>query len=438
MNLQFFLRVRAGVSRRLRAKFEIYQINKAKKLATTNGQQLRNNNQLDCNWHSDVVALPLSQISDGVDSNVHYEGGLIDPDHGRLIPSANHYGGRGFIQRNPSSLPPSSSIQVIDRPTMFAGLCYTQFGHFIVESIGRLWNYRQMSSCDPFLVYLLPRRLPSSLGGQSFIFDILKGFQIPLDRILFVDKPMRFRKIVIPEQRYGFGMMHSPAPDFIDFLRTFKFDQRVRGHQTKTDRLYVSRTKFRGRGAMIGETILEAYLRKNDYQIIFPERLSLSEQLTLYQNAKQIIFADGSAALACVLLPDLRAEVAIIARRRDRDLDCQTLVDCMSGFGNPPVWIDHVVRQYQFGMPSWDALAEVDWHAVSIDLATYGFTADTMSSTDTNLTDDLISEALRDYVDQVSHTERFVEYLRAQGQSVRDWAPNPHLIDPRSNTTVDS
>jgi capsular polysaccharide biosynthesis protein len=63
-----------------------------------------------------------------------------------------------------------------------------------------------------------------------------------------------------------------------------------------------------------GESLFEEYFISEGYKIFYPEKFDFFQQLTVYNNAKKIIFCGGSAAHACLLLPDLQADVAVILR----------------------------------------------------------------------------------------------------------------------------
>ncbi len=95
----------------------------------------------------------------------------------------------------------------ITRPAIYLGPAYSHFGHFLAESIGRLWAYRLMADADPLLVFVVPQRVPLMHGQQRFVAGVLRGFSIPLDRVMFVDNPVRIDRVAVPEQRYGFGFL---------------------------------------------------------------------------------------------------------------------------------------------------------------------------------------------------------------------------------------
>jgi hypothetical protein len=136
-------------------------------------------------------------------------------------------------------------------------------------------------------------------------------------------------------------------------------------------KIYVSRTKWdAARGVVVGEPEFEAYLREQGYTAIYPEALSFREQLTHYAAAERIIFAEGSAMHACVLLPGLKAKVATVLRRGAHEsLNRQHSL----GFTQEIFSISEVKKHPRFGMKDWSGISYVDYSRVSLSLADIGF-----------------------------------------------------------------
>jgi len=83
------------------------------------------------------------------------------------------------------------------------------------------------------------------------------------------------------------------------------------------EKVYVSRSALPNRrGGVFGEARIEALMEANGYTVIFPERLTLEKQLSIYMGAKSLVALEGSALhMAAYALPK-GASVGIIGRRR--------------------------------------------------------------------------------------------------------------------------
>jgi len=161
----------------------------------------------------------------------------------------------------------------------------------------------------------------------------------------------------------------------------------------------------------MGEKLFEAYLTSQGYQIFHPQRYSLSEQLTVYSEAEKLIFCDGAALHACILLPDLRAQVAVICRRRESRWDPAEIINQFRGYGKDVTWIDAVRYQYKFGLETWDARSFVDWLEVSVRLRERGFTAEAFDDARTVDFSAVAAAEVRNYIGSIYHDPSVVRYL---------------------------
>jgi capsular polysaccharide biosynthesis protein len=315
----------------------------------------------------DVLALTLSA---GVTAT--FSGGLVDPATLDLVPQAIHFDG-GDTQELPDRkrLVALRGKSPVPGTWLFGGILFNDFPHFMLESLGRLWARRISGLECTRLLFFAPWGLPDCMNEHNFVNQTLRGFGIPLDDVVFIDADTRIERVLIPKQKYGYKIAAKPDADFVDFLRSFQFDHVDRFAYRK---LYVSRSRLPSRaGRPIAESIIEKLLDENGYVIFHPQDHDLYTQLSTYESAERLIFCDGGALHACVLLPDLAAEIAVIARRRDPRWESSDIGEQFVGLGKRFRWIDQVNGQYQFGLETWEALSHVDWIAVSAELLREGF-----------------------------------------------------------------
>ncbi|HLZ18045.1 MAG TPA: hypothetical protein VKO67_00455, partial [Smithellaceae bacterium] len=93
------------------------------------------------------------------------------------------------------------------------------------------------------------------------------------------------------------------------------------------------------------------------------------------------------------------------------DHSMRGVTDCLHDFGMNILWIDAVREQYQFGLDTWDALADIDWCEVSRLLRNYGF----VNNPFRRLTDDehlaLVRSELWEYLREISGNPKFVDHM---------------------------
>lgn len=385
--------------------------------------------------HKEVISYPLMQKRNNQSMGEFFSGGLIDSRSHKLIASAIHYNGVSYCQELPNSYKKDfiQDCLPIKHTILFGGILYNHFGHFLAESLSRMYAYNFVREYDPYILFYAPWGVPNYLEKTNYVNQILSGFNIPIKKLIFINREARIKKVLIPNQEYGFGYMDKPDPIFLDFIRTFKFKSKIPKGFENADKIYVSRAKLPNtKGKSIAENLFEEYLISNGYKVFYPESYNLFEQLTLYKNAKHIIFSDGSAVLACILTPDLIADIAIIARRRDPRRNIQSCTDCFKGYGKNILWIDTVTGQYQFGLETYDALSEINWYEASILLQNHQF-VDTLFNNFVQIDySNLVRYELRNYINEVSEDSRFIDFMMNLKEIYPLWEGIPHIIDPRT------
>lgn len=320
--------------------------------------------------HSDVLSYPIK-----TGTGIEYTGGLINRSTFEMIKPAIHIGNAGqFTQRVPdiSEVVPNGELIIIEHPVLYGGILFHHFGHFLIESLGRLWAYDVIRGLDPFILFYIDNIFPPYLEKRNFIYQVLIGFKIPPEKLLFINKPALIKLVIVPEQKYGFTFRQHPDAIFIKFIRSLRTDPKVPSKFRSNVRLYVSRSKI-PIGRVMGESHFEQYLQLEGYTVFHPECYTLNQQLAIYRKAEKIVFCDGSSIHSCILLPDLRADIAVIARRYDRNSAARNILWQFEGYNKNTLWIDCIKEQYQFGLESWHALSVVDWLDVSKVLKEAGF-----------------------------------------------------------------
>lgn len=363
----------------------------------------------------------------------------MDPQAHTLIHEAIHYRDDAYIQSLPTAHIDKYSIDnclEIRQPCLYGGILFNHFGHFVSESLSRLYAYPLVREANPFVLFYPSWGRPDYLEKDNYVNQILTGFGIPADRIILLDQIAKIKEIVIPTQRYGWGLIHRVDEVFIEFARTFKFTQKFPTGLENEERIYVSRSRLRNSGRQIGDKLFELYLEQEGYKIFYPEDHTIAEQLTVYACAQRLIFSEGSAVLSCILLPDLKADVAIIGRRRDPVQCMRMTIDCLQGYGKSILWVDAVRGQYQFGLNTSNALADIDWQEVTRLLHEYGF----ITHPSPILTDedrlDRVKHELREYLHEIHENPLFIDYMMKFKETYPRWSGPSHQVDPRDGLPV--
>ncbi len=190
---------------------------------------------------------------------------------------------------------------------LFGGIIGPHFGHFLVESLGRLWAAEHLKGTFNSLVYIRihgRKRTPIADFGAGVLAAL--SLDLPVHTVV---RPTAFAELVVPSQLFGFHLREG-HPLFHAFVH-----RHLRAFSAGGDgarRLYVSRRKL---GDISGEEAREALLEGHGYRVIHPETLSFADQLAAYNAANSVLLAEGSAVHVFAMVARADQRCGIIQRR---------------------------------------------------------------------------------------------------------------------------
>lgn len=231
----------------------------------------------------DAVALP------GIPGLYDLQGRRIAEAAVRTVsPDAPPIRRENLYKGAPGVVPLPDTFDTVDETVLFGGHLMKHYGHFVVESMSRLWA-RNLFPALP-LLFTSPRkwRDPPGYGVQSLA-------ALGLDqRVRLVDKPTIFRSVVCPGTAFEFrwkvfSVADDPHVAVANALeRTSQRSWRRPAYLTRSglsDDLRKSDA----------EPELEHELSKRGFDVLRPETLSLSEQISLFEQAPLVVGTLGSA-----------------------------------------------------------------------------------------------------------------------------------------------
>ena len=256
----------------------------------------------------EAVVVPLTHLRHCTnDNDGEFDGGVYNCQ-GRLVVRGIQKKMR-YVNRSPEVLELDGPISEHSGTHLFGGMLQNNhFGHFLTESITRLWAaYALRESIDSIVFYLRTRESGISSPVRDFIAEMCPGINITVCRT-----PTKFERLIVSDQCIDARLLQACShPMMIDALRNIrKYVKRP------ADDIYVSRAGLMGtEGGIIGEKIIEKNLSKEGYKIIRPETLSISAQADAYNSARRVIIAEGSALHFVALCADSRKSIFMIWRR---------------------------------------------------------------------------------------------------------------------------
>lgn len=238
----------------------------------------------------DVIITPFYAVTGSFFAPVSLLGGVsIDRNyfaHGRF----------GGIASRPVFT--TRHARIVRHPCVFGGYWLPDYGHFLLETLQRLYFIAQMPE-NADIVF------PYAEGGiLPWQREILKLLNIR-GNIVFLEENTLFRDIYIPPPGASLGWHLTDAQ-----LAAFA---RVKAAPRHGERLFISRAGIAARGCE-NEAELEHLLERRGWRILRPEKMPVPAQLALLARAQTIFAIAGSALHSLLFFAPTRQRFIIVPR----------------------------------------------------------------------------------------------------------------------------
>lgn len=242
-----------------------------------------------------------------------FDSGVFD-SNGRYIEGTNlhnHPKAQKITQLSNNELQKSKQVH---STVIYAGLFYKVWGHFITDCTKKLWFLKSREYSEKFsdcpVVYIPAAGFKLKGNHRRFIelLGINPSMLIPVNELTHYDS------IIVPDESFfcctGNGYFFTDTyRQMIDGVRNFA-ENNCKPSNKK--RVYYSHSRF-GKGRTFGEDKLERYFASKGYEIVYPEKLSLDEQLNILINCASFASTVGSCSHNTLFLRD-NTEVILIPR----------------------------------------------------------------------------------------------------------------------------
>lgn len=184
-----------------------------------------------------------------------------------------------------------TEIEFIDETAVYGGPMMNHLGHLITELfMSRIWWYLQ--NPNPNYKIAVTLYAGSSNKAVNFIKEFCELSGISEEQLIVVDKPSKFKKIIIPDQctiPLRVQLNYSFTNEF------FKAFEKIRLSIAPSEykKIYFTKSKA-GRGNVIGEDFFIDFYRKKGYEIINPEDYTLREKAAFLAGADEFASMIGT------------------------------------------------------------------------------------------------------------------------------------------------
>jgi hypothetical protein len=270
-------RAEAELERYQSLKSRLFVNNKFQMLERTSKNYTKSGSP-DVHVLEEGMILPLKKINLG--RNGVFVGGVCDRT-GKFVAGHSRKTGKKMNLSCVEGYVPEDSIYD-DSEVIYGGIMIGFFGHALTECTSRLWWILQNTGNQDRIAVL---KAPGT-GNLSTQFFELAG--IPPERMVLVEKPTRFKKVIVPEQSILLWEYVYPR----EFLLTY---DRIREHipPAPYKKLYLTRTRFKKQDG-INEEYFEDFYERRGYKVIELEEYPMEEQIAILKGAQEIVCTIGT------------------------------------------------------------------------------------------------------------------------------------------------
>ncbi|MBR0560518.1 glycosyltransferase family 61 protein [Neokomagataea anthophila] len=223
---------------------------------------------------------------------------LIKDDYIFHIPETGI--GEGSISEHINLPDPIIETRIEDEVVILCGPAYQMYGHWLIDFLPRIYLIEEMGKDIRKIKYLLPKNI------RNFSLQWMDILGIPRENIYTYD-PFKERCIIsnalVPISVRG----NSRANPILNRISK-KIKQRVIGEKesTKSKKLLVSRKLWPNHSrSLLNQSEIEERFSEKGFDIIFPETLSIKEQISTFHEARIIIGEYGSGMHNSIFSPPL-------------------------------------------------------------------------------------------------------------------------------------
>ena len=245
------------------------------------------------------LILPQKQVENGPMWGL---GGVCD-EQGTFVELSAYNGGwathGGFYQWDEE--------EYQDCDVVYFGMYFNHWGHFLIDLMGRLWYYVNHKGVK--LAYL------GEEEPQGNFLEVFSLLGIGQEDLIHVTKPTRFRNVIVPQFSCKSCEWYSDEyrSIFDSMIRRVEQENYAPAQFKDVKKVYFARTSFgKARGTEFGEETIVQWMESNGFTIIAPEKLSVRDQIYIWNQAEEIGCLDGSIPMGIAFSNNPKLKLTVL------------------------------------------------------------------------------------------------------------------------------
>ena len=239
----------------------------------------------------------------------NHASGVLSPDGQMVGNSISWTDSKSPVNSKPDM---PSGAETLSGRWMYGGTLYGHFGHFILESLSRIWALEELRGKIDGVLFTPKRNNPQFYKVLEQLRPLMEALGIDVEARVAL-APTRVDTLYVPRQAVGMHDLMEGSQKFRDFMKS-----RAGANipPSGASKIYISRSKLPPhRGGLIGENILEEHLEAEGYEMFHPQNHSAAEQIAAYKAATHVIAVDCSPLHLLAYVGNESQKVGILTRR---------------------------------------------------------------------------------------------------------------------------
>lgn len=242
------------------------------------------------------IQLDRDRVFYGVHRNYwdanQYKGSIYD-HRGRLIQSTLRFNNGDIVPADPEILAPHLSFKGVPELTLYGGSLFPILGHFLVETLGRLWPLLQYKGPTQLYFHHWPGLNIEDFRTNDMYTHIFNALGNDIQTIRLIDEEMKFTNMILPDTMSIYhSYMHPGMNTLYDKIVDFSY----RTDSQTYSKIFLSRSRWLENRRIQNEELLDEIFDRLGYKIIYPEQMKSHELVNLLSKAEMIAATDGSHA----------------------------------------------------------------------------------------------------------------------------------------------
>lgn len=176
----------------------------------------------------------------------------------------------------------AGNIKKRDESVVYLGHLDNHFGHFLTDSLSRLWFLLDKANAQKKVCYI------ADTPEHPYI-EFLYLFGLKQEQMIWINEVTQFAEVIVPEPSFRYwDYFHK------DYKRTCdKIRESVSGAYNYK-KVYFSRNEYVKGAFTFGELPIEQTFARKGYKVFYPDRLSMKQKLKILANCEYFAGTSGT------------------------------------------------------------------------------------------------------------------------------------------------